>query len=77
MSALRHEDGCSMRLACRLGKMARESEILTGDTGQTIVGAVRQIMPEKFNSFTRSFQAVANDEDESSCHQECFRCISI
>ena len=78
VSALRHEDGCSMRLACRLGRLAKESEFLAGDTGQSIFGAIHTILPESpFTSFARSFKEVVNDEDESSCNQECFRCISI
>ena len=78
VSALRHEDGCSMRLACRLGRLAKETEFLSGDTGQSIFGAVHSILPESpFTSFARSFKEVVNDEDDSSCKQECFRCISI
>ena len=77
ISALRHEDGCSQRLACKLGKMAKESDFLVGDTGDAIMGAVNSVLPERFNSFARSFKAVASEEDESSCEKECYRCISI
>jgi hypothetical protein len=77
VSALRHEDGCSMRLACRLGKLAKESDFLMGETGEAIFGVVKAVLPDKFTSFARSFKAVASEEDESSCQQECFRCISI
>ncbi len=77
MSALRHGDGCSQRLACKLGKMAKDSEILGGSTGEALMGAVNSVLPERFDSFARSFKAVASSEDESSCEKECYRCISI
>ena len=68
IGALRHQDGCSKRLACRLGQMARDSEFLGGDTGQTIVGAVHAILPEKYTSFARSIQAVAENEVSEDLH---------
>lgn len=77
MSALRYEDGCSQRLACKLGQMARTSEILKGQTMNTIFQGVSSFLPEKYSSFARSFRAVADEEDESACQKECYRCIAI
>ena len=77
MSALRSEDGCSARLACRLGQAARESEWLVGDTMNTLFEGIHTILPEKFSSFARSFKKVARNEKDTSCQQECYRCIAI
>lgn len=77
VSALRSDDGCSKRLACRLGKMAKESNFLMGEAGEALYEAFNVILPDKFTSFARSFRDVASDEDESSCQEECYRCISI
>lgn len=77
MSALRYEDGCAERLACRLGKMAATSEILKGPTAQVLFEGVSAVLPQRYNGFARSFQAVANHGDDSSCQKECYRCISI
>ena len=77
MSALRTEDGCSARLACRLGQAARQSNILKSGTMETLFEGIHTILPERFSTFARSFKKVAKDEDDESCHQECYRCIAI
>lgn len=77
ISALRYEDGCSQRLACKLGQMARSSELLKGQTMNAVFQGVSSFLPEKYSSFARSFRAVADEEDESACQKECYRCIAI
>ena len=77
VSALRSNDGCSKRLACRMGKMAKESNFFMGGTGEALYEAVNAVLPEKFTSFARSFKDVVNEGDESSCEEECYRCIAI
>ena len=77
MGALRSQDDCSLRLACRLGKLAQNSDMLKGQTAAALLQGVNAILPEKYGSFARSFQSVARDEDLSSCEKECYRCISI
>ena len=77
MGALRHQDDCSLRLACRLGKLAQNSDMLKGQTAEALFQGVHAILPQKYSSFARSFQAVAKEEDLSSCEKECYRCIAI
>merc|ERR1712226_226000 len=78
MSALRTEDGCSARLACRLGQAARQSNIMnSGTIMETLFEGIHTILPERFSTFARSFKKVAKDEDDESCRQECYRCIAI
>ena len=77
MGALRHQDGCSLRLACRLGKLAKNSSLLKGQTAEALFHGVNAILPQKYGSFARNFKAVAQDEDLSSCEKECYRCIAI
>ena len=77
MGALRHQDDCSLRLACRLGKLAQNSDMLRGQTAEALFQGVHAILPHKYSSFARSFQAVAKEEDLSSCEKECYRCIAI
>ncbi len=74
VSALTREDGCSARLACRLGDLAREK---FEDRADLIIGAMDSVLPKRFANFSRSFQDVFHDSDRSSCNQECYRCISV
>ena len=59
IGALRHQDDCSLRLACWLGKLAQNTEMLKGQTAQALLQGVNAILPEKYSSFARSFQSVA------------------
>ena len=77
MSAVRTEDGCSARLACKLGQAARQSQWMKSSTAETLFEGIHTLLPERFSSFARSFKKVARDGNDESCHQECYRCIAI
>ena len=76
VSAMTREDGCSARLACRLGEMAKE-KFDAGERADFIMGAVNAVLPQRFKHFSRSFEGVLRETDTSSCSMECYRCISL
>ena len=44
VSAMRRDDGCDARLACRLGGLARESALFSqADNRKMILGAINQV----------------------------------
>ena len=73
----RYEDGCSEKLACKLGKLARNSEMFSSSMAESVIQGASKMLPRKYGNFARSFNAVVKEEDESSCQKECYRCISI
>ena len=74
VSAMSREDGCSARLACRIGQLARDK---FEDRADFVMGALNTVLPKRFANFSRSFEGVFRDSDLSSCSQECYRCISV
>ena len=78
MSALRREDGCSRRMACRLGQLARSSPLWQeGSNLESLLYGLKTILPKKYKGFMTSWEAVAREQDESSCTEECYRCVAI
>ena len=78
LTSIRYEDGCSARLACKLGRLAQDSNMLDQHPAASFVlDSVSGLLPDKYSSFARAFKSVAKAEDDSACQKECYRCIAI
>ncbi|XP_071747774.1 uncharacterized protein [Lepeophtheirus salmonis] len=73
ISAIRHEDSCSAKLACKLGDAAKDSF----PNKDMLLGAVNLLLGERFVKFSESFEDVLEGRDRSSCEEKCTRCMAI
>ena len=79
MNAIRLEDdSCTEKLACRM------SETLQRYTDNPIpnhwmLNALNHFAPESFQSskFSKSFRMVLENNDNSSCNKDCYRCVAL
>ena len=81
VSAIRHDDACAERFACRLGEIAKESLDLGGGEGAALMHALDiggGAGDSAYANMTRSFKRVARGLDDlGACQRECNRCIEL
>ena len=82
MNAIRLEDGgCTEKLACRMNEaFHRYSDETSSDRdARWLVNAMDLVMPKTFQDsiFSKSLRTVLENDDNSSCSRECYRCVAL
>ena len=84
VSAIRHDEDCAERFACRLGEIARGSLDIGGGEWATLMNSLDMgggsggSERSAYGNMTRSFERVARGLDDSgACQRKCNRCIAL